>query len=74
MKRSLLVLLVICSAFIGAILGTLLTLNYFSQEAAYTSIEHKQNATAVNFKTDTTYRINPALVRRTPGSPRRLRR
>jgi Do/DeqQ family serine protease len=58
MKRS---LLVICSAFIGAILGTLLTLKYFSQEVTYTSIEHRQNAKAVNYKTDTTYRINSAL-------------
>ncbi len=61
MKRSLLVLLVICSAFIGAMVGTLFTLKYFNQEPAYNSIEQRQNSKAVNFSVDTSYRIPTGL-------------
>jgi serine protease Do len=57
MKRSLLILLVICSAFIGAMVGTLFTLKYFNQEPDYNSIEQRQNSKAVNFSVDTSYRV-----------------
>jgi serine protease Do len=61
MKRSLLVLLVICSAFIGAMVGTLFTLKYFNQEPAYNSIEQRQKLKTVNFSLDTSYRVPNGL-------------
>lgn len=48
MKRSLLILLVICSAFIGAIVGTMVTLRQFGDTPSYTSIEERQKSTLVN--------------------------
>jgi serine protease Do len=61
MKRSLLVLLVICSAFIGAIIGTLFTLKYFNQEPTYNSIEQRQKLKTVNYSPDTSYRVPNGL-------------
>ncbi len=61
MKRSLLVLLVICSAFIGAMVGTLFTLKYFNQETPYKSIEQRQKLKSINFSFDTAYRVPNAL-------------
>jgi serine protease Do len=61
MKRSWLVLLVICSAFIGAMVGTLFTLKYFSRETGYNSIEQRQNLKTVNFSLDTSYRVPTGL-------------
>jgi Do/DeqQ family serine protease len=61
MKRSLLVLLVICSSIIGAVVGTLVTLKYVGQDATYKSIEQRQNVKAVNFEKDTSYRIPAGL-------------
>ncbi len=48
MKRSLLVLLVICSAFVGAVVGTLMTLRYWGDQPAYTSIEAHQKSRLIN--------------------------
>jgi len=61
MKRSLLVLLVICSSIIGAVVGTLVTLKYVGQDDTYKSIEQRQNVKAVNFEKDTSYRIPAGL-------------
>lgn len=52
MKRSLLILLVACSAFIGAIVGSILTLNYFDAGPSYNSIEERQNLKLANFSPD----------------------
>jgi serine protease Do len=52
MKRSLLILLVACSAFIGAITGSIFTLKYFDAGPAYTSIEQRQNLRLANYSTD----------------------
>ncbi len=61
MKRSLLVLLVITSAFVGAIVGTLFTINYIDRDPSYKSIEQRQNVKSVHFSKDTSYRIPSAL-------------
>lgn len=52
MKRSLLILLVACSAFIGAIVGSIFTLNYFDAGPSYNSIEERQNLKLANFSPD----------------------
>ncbi len=61
MKRTLLVLLVVCSSIIGAIIGTLLTLRYISNQPTYTSIEEHQKSKAINFVTDSSYRFNAGI-------------
>ncbi len=43
MKRSLILLLVFCSACIGAVIGTLVTIRYIGIPNAYNSIEQRQN-------------------------------
>ena len=48
MKRSLILLLVFCSACIGAVMGTLITIRYVSAPATYNSIEERQNIKLVN--------------------------
>jgi len=48
MKRSLILLLVFCSACIGAVIGTLITIRYISIPPAYTSIEQRQNMKFTN--------------------------
>jgi Trypsin-like serine proteases, typically periplasmic, contain C-terminal PDZ domain len=57
MKRSLLVLLVICSAFVGAILGTLFTINYVGDQAAYNSIEERQQSKLVSLPPESEIKI-----------------
>jgi Do/DeqQ family serine protease len=52
MKRSLLILLVACSAFIGAITGSIFTLKYFDAGPAYNSIEARQNLKLANYTSD----------------------
>ncbi len=61
MKRSLLVLLVISSAFIGSIIGTLLTIKYFADEPSYRSIEQKQKIKSINFSGDSIYQTLPTF-------------
>ncbi len=61
MKRYLLILLVICSAFIGAMIGTLFTLSYFNNEPTYKSIEQRQNLKNIKFSADSSNRIHPGL-------------
>jgi serine protease Do len=51
MKRSLIFLLIVCSAFIGAILGTVFTIRYLDVAPSYTSIEDRQNTKLVNVVT-----------------------
>ncbi|HNT50902.1 MAG TPA: trypsin-like peptidase domain-containing protein [Cyclobacteriaceae bacterium] len=53
MKRLLLILLVACAAFIGAITGSIFTLKYFDGGPAYTSIEERQNLKLTNYAADT---------------------
>jgi serine protease Do len=48
MKRSLMFFLVVCSAFIGAILGTVFTIRYLDVAPSYNSIEERQNLKLVN--------------------------
>lgn len=62
MKRWLLVALVVVSAFIGAILGAMLTIRHVTDQPSYNSIEQRQNVRALpvaNF--DTTYRVSGGL-------------
>jgi serine protease Do len=61
MTRWLLIALVIVSAVIGAMLGTLLTLKYYADRPTYNSIEQHQNLQKVNFLNDTSYRIPSGL-------------
>ncbi len=58
MKRTLLILLVICSAFIGAIVGALLTIRYLGDQPTYTSIEQRQNLQSVRFRSDSSTRFS----------------
>lgn len=52
MKRSLLILLVICSAFIGALIGTIFTFRYLSSVPQYNSIERRQDMRLANNAVD----------------------
>lgn len=61
MKRTLLILLVICSAFVGAIVGALLTIRYLGDQPAYHSIEQRQKLKAVNFLSDSSTRFSGAI-------------
>jgi hypothetical protein len=62
MKRSLLILLVACSAFIGAITGSIFTLKYFDAGPTYNSIEERQNLKLANYTVDSThYRSNAPI-------------
>ncbi|MCE7863331.1 MAG: PDZ domain-containing protein [Bacteroidetes bacterium CHB5] len=62
MKRSLLILLVTCSAFIGAITGSIFTLKYFDAGQAYNSIEERQNLRLANYKADSIHFRNGAPI------------
>jgi serine protease Do len=48
MRRSLIFLLVLCSAFIGAVLGTIFTIRYLDVDPVYYSIEDRQNSKLIN--------------------------
>ncbi len=61
MKRSLLILLVVCIAFIGAIVGSIFTLTFYDAGAPYNSIEERQNLRLVNYAPDSTNRIQAAI-------------
>jgi len=61
MKRSLLILLVGCTAFIGAIIGSMFTIRYIDTGPTYNSIEARQNLILTNYRIDTTYRIPSGL-------------
>jgi serine protease Do len=52
MKRALLILTVIISAFIGAVLGVMATLRYVSSPAPYSSIEGRQNSALAGYHPD----------------------
>lgn len=61
MKRSLLILLVVCTAFIGAILGSIFTLTFYDPGAPYTSIEERQKLQLVHYAPDSSNRVQPAI-------------
>lgn len=61
MKRSLLILLVACAAFIGAIIGSIITLKYVDV-GGYTSIEERQNLTFANYFPDSASKIYTAPI------------
>ncbi|MEQ1587956.1 MAG: trypsin-like peptidase domain-containing protein, partial [Cyclobacteriaceae bacterium] len=52
MKRSLLILLVVCTAFIGAVVGSIFTLRFYDAGPSYTSIEERQNLRFINYAPD----------------------
>ncbi len=52
MRRTLLILLVVVTAFVGAVTGSLVTLKYVEQEMPYQSIEDRQNLRLANYRTD----------------------
>src|SRR6267142_7289723 len=60
MKRTLLILTVILSAFIGAIPGILFTIRYLDVTPSYVSIEDHQTTKSVNFRGDTSFAKVPA--------------
>jgi serine protease Do len=62
MKRSLLILLVACSAFIGAITGSIFTLKYFDAGPTYNSIEERQNLRLANYSVDSIRYRNVAPI------------
>src|SRR5260221_4627627 len=55
MKRTLLILTVLLSAFIGATLGILFTIRYLDVTPSYLSIEDHQKSKSVNYKGDTSF-------------------
>jgi S1-C subfamily serine protease len=61
MKRSLLILLVGCTAFIGAIVGSIFTMRYMDVGPVYNSIEERQNLKLTNYRIDTTSRVPSGL-------------
>src|SRR5271154_4118797 len=58
MKRALLILTVVVSAFIGAILGILFALRFIHISPSYASIEERQKSRLANFS-DSTLGIAP---------------
>ena len=60
MKRTLLILTVILSAFIGAILGILFTVRYLDVTPSYVSIEDHQKSRPVNYRGDSSFAKVPA--------------
>jgi serine protease Do len=73
MKRSLLILLVACTAFIGAVVGSIFTMKFIDLGPTYNSIEERQNLKLVNYSKDSTSRtgisfnFEPAAKKVTPG-------
>jgi len=62
MKRTLLILTVILSAFIGATLGILFTIRYLDVTPSYLSIEEHQKSKSVNYKGDTSFTTFPSAA------------
>lgn len=60
MRRFLIILLVLVAAFIGAIIGAILTLNHFDAIPDYTSIEKHQNLTFAMMGLDSARRASVA--------------
>lgn len=62
MKRALLILTVILSAFIGAIMGILFTVRYLDVTPSYVSIEDHQKSMSVNYRGDSSFaKVPPGL-------------
>lgn len=61
MKRSLLILLVGCTAFIGAIIGSIFTIQFIDIDRTYNSIEARQNLKLTNYRTDSSARVPSGL-------------
>jgi serine protease Do len=61
MKRSLLILLVVCTAFIGAIVGSIFTLKFYDAGPAYSSIEERQNLRFTNYAPDSSSKITAGI-------------
>ncbi|MBX2898188.1 MAG: trypsin-like peptidase domain-containing protein [Cyclobacteriaceae bacterium] len=59
MKRSLLILLVACAAFIGAVIGSIVTLNFYDSGPAYNSIEERQKLKLANYVRDSAVVLQP---------------
>ena len=57
MKRALLILTVIISAFLGSILGIIFTLNYIDRGPIYNSIAERQKSYLINYVKDSTREI-----------------
>jgi len=61
MSRSLLIFVVLVTAFVGAIIGAMFTLRYAEPGVTYQSIEERQNLRLANFQNDSARRFPPAL-------------
>jgi serine protease Do len=61
MKRSLLILLVGCTAFIGAIIGSIFTMKFIDVDPTYNSIEARQNLKLANYRVDSSARVPSGL-------------
>src|SRR5258706_8067223 len=62
MKRALLILTVILSAFIGGILGVLFTVRYLDVTPSYVSIEDHQKTKSVNYHGDSSFSNVPTAL------------
>ena len=68
MKRSILILIVILTACIGGIVGSLFTMRFFDTVGiSYNSIEERQQSVLTGYKSDTAYRVPKELDFRTPA-------
>lgn len=61
MKRSLLLLLVACSACIGAIIGSFFTMKFIDVGPSYNSIQERQKVKRINFSADSITRSNATI-------------
>lgn len=61
MSRSLLIILILLTAFIGAITGSVLTLRFVEPGGSYESIEERQNTRLTNFLKDSSRRLSPPI-------------
>lgn len=58
MRRGLLIILVIVASFIGAVIGSIVTLRYFDQGTPYQSIEERQNLRLTRFQRDSSSSVH----------------
>jgi serine protease Do len=58
MSRTLFILLILVTAFVGAICGSILTMRFVEPGVAYESIEERQNLRLTNYQFDTSRRVS----------------
>lgn len=68
MKRSIFIVVVLVAAAIGGVLGSMVTIRYFNPNAAYTSIDERQQLLLANYNGDSSYNIPKGLDFRTAAN------